>query len=250
MTHPTLRATVAALALAAGLAHAGATEDQIKQKMETFIGAPVVESVTATAFGKLYEVVLKSGELVYTDAAVSAIFAGNIIDTKTRRNLTEARKNEINAIDFAALPLKDAIKHVRGKGERVIATFEDPRCTYCKRLASDLQTMDNLTVYTFLYPVLDRPDRGDRGSSELSERIWCSADRGGAWLDWIVDSKAPAADGSCNTEAITRNIALGQQFRVGGTPTIFFADGSRAGGYLPADQLEVVIDEAQARRKK
>lgn len=250
MTHLPLRATAAALALAAGLAHAGATEDQIKQKMEAFIGAPVVESVTATAFGSLYEVVLSSGDLLYTDATVSALFAGNIIDTATRRNLTTARKNQLNAIDFADLPLKDAIKHVRGKGERIIATFEDPRCSYCKRLAADLQTMDNLTIYTFLYPVLDRPERGDNGSTELSRSIWCSADRGSAWLNWIVESKAPTADGNCDTGAINRNIALGQQFRVGGTPTIFFTDGTRSGGYLPAAELDVAIDEALARLKK
>lgn len=237
-----LRPALLALALASGLAHAGDAE--VKEKMEAFIGAPVVESVQSTPFGGLYEVVLKSGELVYTDEGVSFLVDGNVIDTATRRNITQARLNELSAIDFATLPLDQAVKHVRGKGERVIATFEDPNCGFCKRLAAELQTMENVTVYTFLYPILS-PDSADK-----SQRIWCSKDRGKAWLDWIADGKAPSAEGACDVKAIEQNVALGQQLRISGTPTIFLADGTRIGGFLPADRLNDAIDAAQAKLKK
>ena len=237
-----LRPALLALALASGLAQAG--EAEVKEKMEAFIGAPVIDSVKPTPFSALYEVVLKSGELVYTDEAVSFIIDGNVIDTATRRNITQARLNELSAIDFATLPLDQAVKHVRGKGERVIATFEDPNCGFCKRLAADLQTMDNVTVYTFLYPILSAD------SADKSQRIWCSKDRGKAWLDWIADGKAPSAEGSCDVNAIEQNVALGQQLRISGTPTIFLADGSRIGGFLPAARLEDAIDAAQAKLKK
>ena len=236
------RPALLALALASGLAQAG--EAEVKQKMEAFIGAPVIESVQPTAFGALYEVVLKSGELVYTDEAVSFIIDGSVIDTATRRNVTQARLNELSAIDFAELPLDQAVKHVRGKGERVIATFEDPNCGFCKRLAEELQTMENVTVYTFLYPILSAD------SADKSQRIWCSKDRGKAWLDWIADGKAPSAEGSCDVKAIEQNVALGQRLRISGTPTIFLADGTRIGGFVPAEQLNGAIDAAQAKLKK
>ncbi len=237
-----LRAALLALALASGLAHAG--EAEVKEKMEAFIGAPVIESVQPTPFGALYEVVLKSGELVYTDEAVSFLIDGNVIDTATRRNITQARLNELSGIDFATLPLDQAVKHVRGKGERVIATFEDPNCGFCKRLAAELQTMDNVTVYTFLYPILSAD------SADKSQRIWCSKDRGKAWMDWIADGKAPSAEASCDVKAIEQNVALGQQLRINGTPTIFLADGSRIGGFVPAERLDEAIDAAQAKLKK
>lgn len=241
MNHPRLRAALATLTLAAGVAHAG--EADVQKKVEAFIGAPAVNSVKATPYSKLYEVVLKSGELVYTDEAVSFIIDGSIIDTKTRSNVTQARLNALSSIEFASLPLKDAVKHVRGKGERVIATFEDPNCGFCKRLAGELQNMDNVTVYTFLYPILS-PDSLDK-----SKRIWCSEKQGTAWIDWIANGKAPAAKADCDTSAIDRNVALGQKLRVSGTPTIFLADGSRIGGFLPAAQLNPAIDEAQGKAK-
>jgi thiol:disulfide interchange protein DsbC len=236
-----LRAAIAALALTGSLAQAG--EAEVKQKMEQFLGAPVVSSVAATPYGGLYEVVLDSGELVYVDEAVSYVFAGSIIDAASRKNYTQERKNELSAIDFSTLPLKQAVKHVRGKGERVIATFEDPNCGYCKRLAAELQTMDNVTVYTFLYPILSAD------STDKSRRIWCSKQQGQAWMDWIAEGIKPTADAGCDTSAIDANVALGQKLRISGTPTIFLSDGSRIGGYLPAKNLELAIQEAEAKGK-
>jgi len=242
MKHRFLRAAVAALCLTGALAHAG--EAEVKQKVEAFIGAKVVDSVSATPYGGLYEVVLDSGELIYVDEAVSHVITGSIIDTATRRNITEARKNELNSIDFASLPLKQAVKHVRGKGERVIATFEDPNCGYCKRLAAELKTMDNVTVYTFLYPILSAD------SADKSHRIWCSKEQGKAWTDWITDGIKPTAEGNCDTSAIDANVALGQKLRVSGTPTIFLSDGTRIGGFLPAQRLELAIRDAETKRKQ
>jgi len=236
-----LRVAVVALGLAATFAHAG--EADVKAKMEKFIGAPAVDSVKLTPYAGLYEVVLKSGEVVYVDDAVSYIFTGSVIDAKSRENLTQTRKNELNAIDFASLPLKDAVKHVRGKGERVIATFEDPNCGFCKRLAQELQSMDNVTIYTFLYPILSAD------STTKSKQIWCSEDRGQVWVDWITDGIKPTGATDCDTQAIEANVELGQQLRVGGTPTIFLSDGSRIGGYVPADKLEAAIAKAAAKKK-
>ena len=104
---------------------------------------------------------------------------------------------------------------MRGKGERVIATFEDPNCGYCKKLAAELETMDNVTVYTFLYPILS-PD-----STDKSRRIWCSKDQDKAWTNWITGNVRPTADTNCDTSAIEANVALGQKLRISGTPTSY-----------------------------
>ena len=222
-----------ALALgAAALAHAD--EAEVKTSMEAFIGAPAVESVKRTDYGGLYEVVLKNGQLVYTDAKNSFIIDGNVIDTATRRDVTQQRMNELAAIDFSKLPLDQAVKVVKGKGTRVIATFEDPNCGYCKRLGKELEGMDDITVYTFLYPILSED------SKTKSDNIWCAKDQGKAWTDWVVGGKEPAGS-SCDTGAIARNVELGQSLRISGTPTIFLADGSRIGGYVPRAELEKAL---------
>ena len=233
---------MAVLAFAATFAGAAAADPgRVKKAMEEFIGGPAVESVARTPYGGLYEVVLKNGELVYTDDKVSFIVSGNVIDTKTRRDVTEARLTQLANIDFASLPLDQAIKQVRGNGKRVIASFEDPNCGFCKKLGKELAQLNDVTVYTFLYPILG-PD-----STEKSRNIWCAKDRAKAWDDWILHAKVPPAAGKCDSAAIERNVALGQKLRVGGTPTMFLADGRRLGGYMPASDLERALGEVAPR---
>ncbi len=223
------------LALALGsTAVAHAEESEVKKSMEAFIGAPAVESVKLTEYGNLYEIVLKNGQLVYTDAKNSFIIDGSIIDTATRRDVTQARMNQLAAIDFSKLPLDQAVKLVKGKGTRVIATFEDPNCGYCKRLGKELAEMDDITVYTFLYPILSEDSRAK------SDNIWCAKDQGKAWTDWVVNGKTPA-EASCDTATVARNVELGQSLRINGTPTIFLADGTRIGGYVPRAELEKAL---------
>lgn len=229
-----IRLSGLALALAAATA-AHADESQVKKSMEAFIGSPAVEKVTRTDYAGLYEVVLKNGQLVYTDARNSFIIDGSIIDTATRRDVTQARMNQLSAIDFSSLPFDQAVKIVKGKGTRVIATFEDPNCGYCKRLGKDLAQMDDVTIYTFLYPILSEDSR------TKSDNVWCAKDKGKAWTAWVVDGEEPAR-ASCDTATIARNVELGQSLRISGTPTIFLADGSRIGGYLPRAELEKAID--------
>ncbi|PKO81044.1 MAG: thiol:disulfide interchange protein [Betaproteobacteria bacterium HGW-Betaproteobacteria-13] len=230
------------LALSLSLFGVGAHADEasVRKGMEAFVGAPAVESVARTPYAGLYEVVLKSGELVYTDEKVSFIVDGRVIDAQTRRDMTQLRLNQLSAIDFSTLPLDQAIKHVKGNGKRVIATFEDPNCGYCKRLGKELAQMKDVTVYTFLYPILS-PD-----STTKSRDIWCAKDKAKAWNDWIVDAKVPAT-ADCDTGVIDRNVALGQKLKVNGTPTIFLSNGSRIGGYVPAAELEKAIGAVAAK---
>lgn len=225
--------------VAATTAHAD--EAAVKKSMEAFIGAPAVEKVTRTDYAGLYEVVLKSGQLVYTDARNSFIIDGSIIDTATRRDVTQARMNQLSAIDFSSLPLEQAVKVVKGKGTRVIATFEDPNCGYCKKLAKEIAKLDNVTVYVFLYPILSQD------SLEKSKQIWCSSDRAKAWNDWMVDGKAPSGKGDCDTAAVQKTIETGRKLAINGTPTIFFADGERIPGAVPLARIEEKLAQTKGK---
>lgn len=217
-----------------------ASEESVRKGIEAFIGAPAVESVTRTSYSGLYEVVLKSGEIVYTDERAGFIIDGRVIDTRTRRDVTQARLNQLSAVDFASLPLDQAVKQVKGNGKRVIATFEDPNCGYCKRLAKELAQMSDVTIYTFLYPILSQD------STAKSRNIWCSKDRAKSWNDWILTGKVPSSE-ECNASVIDRNVELGQKLRINGTPTIFLADGTRIGGFVPMAELEKALGATAAK---
>src|SRR5574343_1597831 len=208
-----------------------ADEVDVRKGMEARLGTKV-ESVTKAGFLGLYEV-YADGNIFYTDDKVTAIMVGaQLIDAKSMKNVTEERMRKLTAIKFNELPLDRAIKQVRGDGKRVLATFEDPNCGYCKRLARDLQKLDNVTIYTFLYPILSED------SVRKSKQIWCSPDRTKAWNDWMVEGKAPSGREDCDTSAVTKNQEFGRKLTISGTPTMFFADGERVPGAMPLARIE------------
>jgi thiol:disulfide interchange protein DsbC len=197
-----------------------------------------IDEISKTPVNGLYEVRVNGTDIFYTDAEANYLIQGSLIDTRQRRNLTEERIDKLTAISFDSLPLKDAFVVVRGNGKRKVAVFEDPNCGYCKRFERDLDKVTNVTVYTFLYPILS-PD-----SAEKSKNIWCAKDRSKAWQDWMLRDQTPAA-ASCDVSAITRNLELGRKHKVNGTPTLVFADGSRVPGAINAQQIEKYLNEAR-----
>ena len=231
---------IPALALAAGLlfsAAAQASEADVKKAVEGLLGKNAkIDSVRKAGMLGLYEVVV-GGEIAYVDEKANYIIFGNIIDAKAKKDLTEERKRKLSQIKFSDLPLDMAIKQVKGNGKRIVATFEDPNCGYCKKLAKELVGMTDVTIYTFLYPILS-PE-----SLEKSKAIWCAADKVKAWNDWMVNNTAPAA-AKCDASAVDKTVALGQKLNIRGTPTIFFTDGNRTPGYMPVAQLEKAIAAA------
>jgi len=229
-------AMIACAALIAGTAFAD--EASIKKAVEAIFPGAKVDSVKKTTYLGLYEV-RAGGELIYTDEKVTYIITGDIIEAKTKKNLTQERINKLSQINFADLPLDLAVKQVRGSGKRVIATFEDPNCGYCKKLAKDMQGMNDVTIYTFLYPILS-PD-----STEKSKAIWCSADRVKAWNDWMVNGVSPSGKTDCNAP-IEKVVEIGQRLNIRGTPTIFLSNGSRLPGAVPLARLEQEMASAAA----
>ena len=194
-----------------------------------------IDSISKTPFGGVYEVRINGAELYYTDAQGNYLIQGSILDTKKSENLTQERINKLTAIRFEDLPFKDSFTIVKGKGERKLAIFEDPNCGYCKRFEKDFQSVDNVTVSVFLYPILG-PD-----SKVKAKNIWCANDRGSAWQNWIL-REAPATPVlPCDDTALERNAAFGTRFKIEGTPTLILSDGTRAPGAADAKQVEKLL---------
>jgi thiol:disulfide interchange protein DsbC len=222
-----------------------AVEARLRKDVAAFldVSESIVDSITRIPQGGLYEIVLTNGELFYTDKEMSFFILGNIIDAKTRQNLTGERLDKLSRIDFKSLPLTQAIERVNGNGQRVIVTFEDPNCGYCKRLGTELQKVKNVTVYTFLYPVLSED------SITKSRHIWCAKNKAAAWTAWIIDTKTPEAL-KCDSSVIDRNMELGRKLRITGSPVMFFSNGARIAGYRNASDLEQVLAEIYANANK
>ncbi len=195
-----------------------------------------VEGVQLTPLPGIYEVRI-GYDLVYVDAKAGYVFLeGQMIDLKTGRNLTQERIDALLTIDFKDLPLGLVIKQVIGKGSRVVAVFEDPNCGHCRNLRRDLLNATDVTIYTFPYPILAAD------SDVKARQAWCAPDRVRAWNDMMLQGKLPANDGSCENP-IEKVHELGRKLRITGTPTIFFANGKRVPGAVPAARLNQLLAE-------
>jgi thiol:disulfide interchange protein DsbC len=210
-----------------------AVEAEVRKLIEPRLGEGAkADSVRLTPYSGLFEV-RTGGDIIYTDRKGEFLFVGNVLNSKTYENYTRARVDEINKIKFAELPFDAAMKVVKGDGKRVMAIFEDPNCGYCKRFRqTSLKEIDNVTIYTFMYNILSED------SATKSKNIWCAPDRIKAWDDWMIENKqAPTAPANC-TSPNEKVAEWGRKLRITGTPTLFFADGSRLPGAVDTAALE------------
>lgn len=226
------------LALAASLMFATtaqANEAVIRKALTKQFPGANIASVQKTPYSGLFEVYL-DGQLIYVDANAQYVFSGDVIDLKNRTNLTQARLNKLQAIKWDTLPLQNALKTVKGKGERKLVVFSDVDCPFCRKFEAELAKVDNITVYTFLYPIEGLHPK----AVQTSKQIWCAPDRNKAWDDYITRGAVPSNDGKC-ANPVEETIALGSKLKVNGTPTLFFANGVRVPGMVPAAQLERLL---------
>lgn len=213
-----------------GLVHAQ-SETQIRAELQKRIGPNTkIKSVNPSPISGIYEV-LVGNEVFYTDSNSKYLIQGDIIEIASGSNITEQRKADLNRIKWSELSPANAFKAVRGNGSRQVAIFSDPNCGYCKRLEKSLQQLDNVTIYTYLIPILS-PD-----SSQKSKQIWCSPDPQKTYIDWMINNITPTGKSDCATP-LDKNMAFAKTYGITGTPTLFFTDGSRFPGAVQITDIE------------
>jgi len=219
---------------------ASADEASLKKAIEATFPSAKVQRISKTPFNGLYEVYV-NGEIVYTDEKFSFMLAeGRLIDTKTRKDLTSERLEDLSRVDFKSLPLDQAIKVVKGDGSRKMVVFSDPDCPFCKRLEKqELIGIDNVTIYTFLFPLGQlHPDAANK-----SHAIWCAPDRVKAWQDWVLNGQLAKKAAGCEAP-LGKIEELAAGLGIKSTPMLIFSDGRRLAGAYPAKDIERALADA------
>ncbi len=229
-----LPASLLLCALAAAFPAMG-DADSIKRGLAARMPGATVQSVVASPFAGLYEVVL-DGEIVYTDEKMEYFFSGSIFDIRTMppRNLTEANARRSTAGILAAAARDSAIKRVRGNGGRIVYSFEDPNCGFCKALNLEFARLDNVTIYTFPTPMLSQ------NSADKAVWAWCAKDRVGAWDKLMAGAAIPEGATGC-AHPLAKIAALAKRFDVTSTPVVILGNGRRFNGFVSADNLEKAL---------
>jgi thiol:disulfide interchange protein DsbC len=216
----------------------------VKKSLDAKFPGSDIRFVSKTNYLGLYEAMLDD-KLIYTDPKVSYIFLGSIYDTATKTNVTEARQRKLNRIAVDKLPMDLAFKRVKGDGSHQLIIFSDADCPFCHRLEDEMKGLDNVTIYTFLFPI----DQLHPDAARKSKQIWCSSDKVKAWNDFFTTGAVPDNKGDCG-DPVAKTQALGNALKIGATPTLVFADGTVIPGALPVEMIKTEMANAEAELKK
>lgn len=231
--------------------HAQSNETQQKaeqsklDELKALYPNTTINSVRPSHIKGVYEVVM-GRNIAYTDDSGRYFLFGHLFDMQKQIDLTADRYTESNQVEkaqreFPKAYLNNAIKTVKGNGQRVLALFSDPDCPYCKKIESELDRLDNITIYTFLYPLESlHPEAKQKAIS-----VWCASDRLSAWQTWMKADKLPPEQ-NCQ-HPLDANLALGKKLHISGTPTLIAEDGRVLVGAASIEKIEAWLNQEKGR---
>ena len=216
---------------------------------------PPIDEITKTPMPGLYE--LRVGaDIIYSDDQANYLIYpsrdvgdgrlpdGHLLDARNKTDLTDQRLTRILEKEVPKLPFGDALVFKQGNGSRRMVVFEDPNCHYCKDAERNFMQLKDVTIYTFLIPIL-----GD-DSVAKARTIWCSKNNAQAWRTWMVEGVMPQRPmGRCDLAVLDRNLDLAARHHLNYTPAIIFDDGSRFAGTADVERLGKRLDEVAAAKK-
>lgn len=238
-----LKNFIATLLLTLGALHGAHAQNSavIKANIERHTAGKVkVDQVQSTPAAGIFQVI-SDGEVFYTDASGRYGFVGgSMVDMQTQTDLTAPAVEKLTSVPFDSLPLKHAVKQVRGNGKRQLAVFEDPNCPICRVFTKFVDQLDDVTVYRFMFPVIDP------SSQAIARAAWCSADRAGAWND-AMNGRRLNGNQDCDVTGLVDILKFGEKHKIQNTPTVFLGNGKRLVGATPPEQFMAELD-ASVRR--
>lgn len=182
-----------------------------------------------------YELVLDA-RVYYISADGKHLFLGDIVDVKSRTNLTNNARQTLAKRIIDEIGEKNMIVIAPKETHSTITVFTDVDCPYCARLHQDVPELNRngIKVRYLLYPRAGK----DSETYRRSVAVWCASDRvkaiGIAKSGGRLDLKTCA-------NPVDSHYRLGERLDINGTPTIFLENGRKIPGYVPAAQLTAIV---------
>lgn len=198
-----------------------------------------VKAFSLTPVPGIYEAAVAK-EVVYFDTSARFMFSGRLLDMDKGVDLTDKKLKELRKIDFKSLPLDRAVKTVYGKGSKKLAVFTDVDCPFSRKLGETLESLTDVTVYTFLFPLESIHPQ----ARAKSDAIWCAKDSAASLKSALKGqpiAQTVANNPLCDSP-VDEAIKLAQKHGIAGTPTLINENGDRVSGALPLDKLNAFIE--------
>lgn len=208
-------------------------EEKIKERVSSLVSTEFGVEVKAIGSTGIYEVVLGS-EVLYMTEDANYLVMGNLVDLRTRDNLTEntktkARKKILDTLDVSSMIEFSA----KGKVKHIMTVFTDIDCPYCKKFHKEVPKLNEagITVRYLAFPRsgIDTP------SFKKMEAIWCADDQVKAMDEMKNKNKLPSSK-ACSSP-IKQHLTEVRKLSLNGTPALLFEDGNLVPGYVPAEEI-------------
>ncbi len=241
--NPGSKLLVATTAMLSCTAYAAGADDdaaleEVRAKMSTMFQAIEPQNVNVSPIDGWY--VIQQGSIIaYVSDDGRYLLQGDLIDLETQVNLSEQSRNSARRDLIATVGDDDAILFSPAEIKHSVTVFTDVDCAYCRKLHSQIDEYldEGIEVRYLLYP------RNGPASKawNTSEQVWCARDRGQALTAAKLDRGFETSE--CDASAVSDHYVLGRDIGLNGTPAIVLEDGTLIGGYLPAAQLSLRLQQ-------
>ena len=157
---------------------------------------------------------------------------GNIIETKTRKNLTEDSKTSTRQSIVSKFDENQRIDFFPEEMKHHITVYTDIDCGYCRKLHTEMQEYNNLGIgISYLF----WPRSGiNTPSYTKAVNAWCAVDRNEAMT--LAQNGTALEPKQCDNP-VADHFESGKKIGVRGTPNIVTDAGELIPTYMPADDL-------------
>lgn len=204
----------------------------------------IVDNVVAVApgpFQGVWEVDVAQNEKIYPlyiDYSLKYFFNGQFIRLSDMTNLTGLRFQDLNRVDVAAIPVRDAIRVGNGTAKKTVIVLTDPTCPYCVKLHGEMKkaAAKDPDVAFLVMPYPRNPN--DKATYRKCQAVVCS--KSVKMLDDAYAGKA-LPEPACKTDAVNETIRLAERLKIKGTPAMILPDGRVISGYMEAEALLALL---------
>lgn len=204
------------------------------------------KSAVETPISGLYEVVLSNGDVLYVDPKSKSFLSGQLMTFSEEAgvvNLTQQNKQKRSDLkkperkaELAEIDAKEKVTYSPdGEVKGRIHVFTDISCGFCRKLHQEMPELNKLGIEVS-YLAFPRAGNGSVAHKQMNA-IWCAGseqERRDAMDQAKLTGGIKGSD--CKTP-VMKQMQLGENMGVRGTPAIVLEDGTFVSGYRPAKEL-------------